>query len=136
MKMTSLFKDGASLGITPVQLDAKADVADLKPGIMVQVSGTSKGHGFTGVVKRHNFRGGPMTHGQKNRLRAPGSIGSTAPQRVVKGRKMAGRYGMERITYKNLMLAAVDADKKILMINGSVPGTVGRAVEIQVVSSK
>ncbi len=77
-------------------------VAVFQEGDKVRVSGLTKGRGFQGVVKRYNFAGGPKTHGQKNRWRAPGSIGSTAFQRVVKGRRMAGHMGMERVTIKNL----------------------------------
>lgn len=97
---------------------------------MVRVSGVSKGRGFQGVVKRHGFAGGPKTHGQKNRFRAPGSIGSTAFQRVVPGRRMAGRMGNERITIKNLRIVGIDGEKGILMIRGAVPGSIGGLLEI------
>jgi large subunit ribosomal protein L3 len=106
-------------------------VSLFKEGDKVRVSGTMKGRGFQGVVKRYNFGGGPKTHGQKNRHRAPGSIGSTAPQRVWPGRRMAGHMGMTRITVRNLVIMGVDADKNILMIKGSVPGSIGSLVEIQ-----
>ncbi len=101
-----------------------------KEGDKVTVSGTSKGRGFQGVVKRHGFHGGPKTHGQKNRLRAPGSIGSTAFQRVVPGRRMAGHMGDERITIKNLKVVGVDEEKKLLLIQGAVPGANGGIVEV------
>ena len=78
----------------------KIDASVFKEGDVVNVIGTVKGRGFQGVVKRHGFGGGPKTHGQKNRYRAPGSIGSTALQRVVKGRRMAGRMGGNRVTVK------------------------------------
>jgi large subunit ribosomal protein L3 len=130
MKMTSIFKDGKHLGVTPVQLDEKADMADLKAGILIRITGTTKGHGFTGTVKRYDFKGGPQTHGQKNRLRAPGSIGSTAPQRVLPGRRMAGNMGMDTVTTKNVPLAEVNAETKVIMVNGAVPGTIGRKVII------
>lgn len=130
MKMTSIFKDGKHLGVTPVQLDEKADMADLQPGILIRITGTTKGHGFTGTVKRYDFLGGPATHGQKNRHRAPGSIGNTSPQRVIPGRRMAGRMGMDTVTTINVPLAEVNAEKKIIMINGAVPGTIGRKVTI------
>lgn len=98
--------------------------ADLfKAGQMVDVAGTSKGRGFQGGVKRHGFRGGPKTHGQSDRLRAPGSIGSSAtPGRVFKGMKMAGRMGNDRVTVLNLEVLQVDADRNLLVIKGSVPG--------------
>jgi len=106
-------------------------IAQFKEGEKVKISGLSKGKGFQGVVKRHGFGGGPTTHGQKNRLRAPGSIGNTAPQRVLPGRKMAGRMGGERITIKNLEIIGVDAEKNILMVKGAVPGRKGTLLEIR-----
>lgn len=101
------------------------------PGDKVKVAGYSKGRGFQGVVKRHGFGGGPRTHGQKNRFRAPGSIGSTAFQRVVPGRKMAGRMGNSRVTLKNLEVAQVDAEKNLLFLKGAVPGARGSVVEVR-----
>ena len=114
-----------------VNVGDKIDVAVFKEGDLVNVSGFSKGRGFQGVVKRHGFSGGPKTHGQKNRLRAPGSIGSTAPQKVFPGRRMAGRMGNERVTLKNLEVAGVDTEKNILMIKGAVPGARGSLLEIR-----
>ena len=107
------------------------DVSTFKEGDLVDVSGTMKGRGFQGVVKRHNFGGGPKTHGQKNRLRAAGSIGSTAPQRVWPGRRMAGHMGVTRVTTKNLKVVAVDAEKRVLTLKGAVPGNRGSVVEIR-----
>jgi len=127
-----MVKDGKMFGVTPVKFGVSDDVSILKAGTRVMVSGISKGHGFTGGVKRWNFRGGPKTHGQKNRLRAPGSIGNTTPQRVLPGRHMAGRMGMERVTYKNILVVDIDAEKKVAMINGSIPGITGRAVEVMI----
>lgn len=106
-------------------------VDQFKEGDKVKVSGLNKGRGFQGVVKRHGFSGGPKTHGQKNRHRAPGSIGSTAPQRVMLGRKMAGHMGVERTTIKNLEIAGIDKENNILMIKGAVPGMRGTLLEIQ-----
>lgn len=95
----------------------------LKPGDIVQATGTSKGKGFAGVVKRWGFAGGPKTHGQSDRQRAPGSIGlGTTPGRVVKGKKMAGRMGGERVTVKNLTVLKVDEEKGELWLSGPVPG--------------
>jgi large subunit ribosomal protein L3 len=92
-------------------------------GEMVDVTGTSKGKGFQGGVKRHGFRGGPKTHGQSDRHRAPGSIGSSAtPGRVFKGLKMAGHMGHERVTVQNLKVFRVDTERNLLLIEGSVPG--------------
>jgi large subunit ribosomal protein L3 len=93
------------------------------PGDIVAVTGTSKGKGFAGVVKRHNFRGGPKTHGQSDRHRAPGSIGqTTTPGRVYKGKRMAGRMGSDQVTLPNLTVLGVDLEKKVLLITGLVPG--------------
>jgi large subunit ribosomal protein L3 len=93
-------------------------------GEYVDVVGTSKGKGFQGVVKRHNFRGvGDATHGQHNRLRAPGSIGAASyPARVFKGMKMAGRMGNDRVTTQNLTIMKVLLDKNIILVKGSVAG--------------
>ena len=92
-----------------------------KPGDIVDVIGISKGKGFAGVVKRHHFKGGPRTHGQSDRERAPGSIGqTTTPGRVYKGKRMAGRMGHERVTAENLQV--VDVGNDMLLIKGLVPG--------------
>ncbi len=107
------------------------DVSQFSEGDKIKVSGLSKGRGFQGVVKRHGFHGGPKTHGQKDRLRAPGSIGATAPQRVMPGRKMAGRMGQERKTIKNLQIAEVNKGENILAIKGAVPGMSGTLLEIR-----
>jgi len=94
-----------------------------KEGDVVQVTGVSKGKGFAGVVKRHHFKGGPRTHGQSDRERAPGSIGqTTTPGRVYKGKRMAGRMGGGRVTLKNLKVVNIDSDKNVLIISGLVPG--------------
>ncbi|MFZ5365691.1 MAG: 50S ribosomal protein L3 [Patescibacteria group bacterium] len=95
----------------------------LKPGDIVDVTGTSKGKGFAGVVKRWGFAGGPKTHGQSDRERAPGSIGSTTtPGRVLKGKKMAGRMGGARVTVRNLQVFEVLPEKNLLLVKGLVPG--------------
>ncbi len=100
-------------------------------GDKVDVTGTSKGKGFAGVMKRHNFRGGPKTHGQSDRMRAPGSIGSgTTPGRVVKGLRMAGHMGSERVTTQNLKVVRVDAEKNLILIKGAVPGATNGLVMI------
>lgn len=91
-------------------------------GDMVSVIGTSKGKGFAGVVKRHHFRGGPASHGHKDNLRAPGSIGAGGVQRVFKGMRMAGRMGGARVTVKNLEIVAVKPETNELYIKGAVPG--------------
>ena len=129
--MTQIFKDNEALGATLIQLDPDVQIDSFKAGDLVKVSGRSKGKGFAGVVKRHGFHGGPKTHGQKNRYRAAGSIGSPAPQRGLPGRRMAGRMGGGRVTVKNLEVVNVDPEKRILTIKGAAPGSVGERVEIQ-----
>jgi large subunit ribosomal protein L3 len=109
--------------------EIKADV--FQEGDAVRVSGLTIGRGFSGVVKRHNFGGGPKTHGQKHSLRKPGSIGATFPERVPKGRRMAGHYGDERVTLRNLKIVKVDAENNMLAIKGAVPGKRGGLLEIQ-----
>jgi len=96
-------------------------VEQFKPGDYVDVTGTSIGKGFQGVVKRHHFKGGPATHGSMSH-RAPGSIGNTAPQRVVKGRRMAGHMGSQRVTVQNLSVVAVIPEDNCLLLRGSIPG--------------
>ena len=108
--------------------EIKADV--FKEGDFVKVIGISKGKGFAGVVKRHGFKGGPASHGQKDRLRAPGSIGSTFPEHVIKGMRMAGRMGGEQVTVEGLKIAKVDAENNIIAIKGAVPGNRGVLLEI------
>lgn len=101
-------------------------------GDLVDVVGTSKGRGFQGGVKRHGFRGGPKTHGQSDRLRAPGSIGSSAtPGRVFKGMRMAGRMGNDRVTVQNLKVLRVDTERNLLLVQGSVPGPKDGVVLVQ-----
>ena len=109
------------------------DVSVFAPGDVVAVSALSKGKGFQGVVKRHGFHGGPRSHGQKNKERAPGSIGGggRAGARVIKGMRMAGRMGGNRITVKNLTVLQVDSATNTLLISGAVPGRSGTLVEIR-----
>jgi len=107
----------------------KADV--FKTGDKVKVIGTSKGKGFQGVVKRHHFGGGSTSHGQSDRVRAPGSVGGSSwPSRVWKGTRMAGQMGNERVSVKNLKIVKVDADNNIVMIKGAVPGAANCIVTI------
>ena len=101
-------------------------------GDLVDVSGTTKGKGFAGVVKRHGFHGGPKTHGQSDRHRAAGSIGAgTSPGRVIKGKKMAGHMGTGEATVKNLKVVRVDTDKGVLFVRGAVPGNEGIVVRVR-----
>ena len=102
----------------------KVLVDQFKPNDKVDVIGVSKGRGFAGVVKRHHFSGGPKTHGQSDRHRRPGSIGSgTTPGRVFKNLRMAGRMGNDRVTQRNLRVIRVDAERNLLLVRGAVPGS-------------
>lgn len=125
------FRVKGSVQMPSVNVGDVLDVSQFSEGDKIKISALSKGRGFQGVVKRHGFKGGPQTHGQKNRLRAPGSIGATAPQRVTPGKRMAGRMGQERFAIKNLKVIEIDKDKNILMVKGAVPGFKGRLLEIQ-----
>jgi len=101
-------------------------------GTKVDVMGTSKGKGFAGVMKRHNFKGVSASHGSHRNHRKPGSIGaSSTPSRVFKGMRMAGRMGGERVTVLNLKVHAVDADKGLMLVKGAVPGARGRLVFVR-----
>jgi large subunit ribosomal protein L3 len=107
------------------QLEAgqKIDVSVFKAGDIIDVCGISKGKGFAGGVKRYHFRGGPKTHGQSDRWRAPGSVGSnTSPGRVYKGLRMAGHMGDVRVTVSNLEVVEADQARNLLLIKGAVPG--------------
>src|SRR3989338_1876829 len=108
----------------------KIDVSVFKEGDIVNVSGTSKGKGFQGVVKRHGFAGGPRTHGQKHSEREPGSIGGGLRTHVPKGMRMAGRMGSDRITQKNLKVVFVDTESNTMLIKGAIAGRRGSLVEI------
>ena len=130
MKMTQIWKDNNVIPVSPLKIQNGAELDELKEGDKVKVTGTTKGRGFQGVVKRWNFAGGPKTHGQKDRHRAPGSIGSTAPQRVAKGRKMAGRMGGARQTIRGLKVVQIDKDNSLFMVRGSVPGNTKGQVAI------
>lgn len=130
LRMTQIWQGDIVVPVTLLKLDIEGDITSLEAGKLVAVSGIIKGHGFAGVVKRHNFRGGPKTHGQKNRLRAPGSIGNTAAQRVIPGLRMAGHMGCVRMTVKNLLVAAVNAETREVSIRGAVPGPRKGTVEI------
>jgi large subunit ribosomal protein L3 len=107
------------------------DAGQFIVGERVAVSSVSKGKGFQGVVKRHGFKGGPRSHGQKHSEREPGSIGATGPQRVLKGTRMAGRMGGDRIYVKNLKVLLSDAENSLLVLRGAVPGTRGTLVEVR-----
>ncbi|KAA3618129.1 MAG: 50S ribosomal protein L3 [Calditrichaeota bacterium] len=118
LKEFRFFENSSELNIGQ---EIKADI--FTEGDYVKVTGTSKGKGFQGVLKRHGFSGSQQTHGQKSMLRSPGSIGQSAsPARVLKGVKMPGRTGNKTVSVKNLEIVKIDTDKNILMVRGAVPG--------------
>jgi large subunit ribosomal protein L3 len=129
-KVVREFRDYIPEGL---ELGDELSIEDVfQVGDIVSVAGISKGTGFTGVVKRYNFRGvGDATHGQHNRERAPGSIGQASdPSRVFKGMKMAGRSGNQRTKIRNLSVAKILPESNMLLITGSIPGHKGSIVEI------
>lgn len=115
------------------ELGAEVNVEIFEEGDFVRVSGSTKGKGFQGVMKRHNFHGvGDATHGQHNRDRAPGSIGAASyPAKVFKGMKMAGQMGTNKVTIKNLEIVKVYTDKNLLVIRGAIPGHKGSFITIE-----
>lgn len=118
-------------GGDPLKLGDQVLVTLFNPGERVDIVGTSKGHGFQGVVKRHHFRGGAATHGSMFH-RAPGSIGASSyPSRVVKGMRAHGHMGSARITVRNLQVVKVDSDQHLLLVSGSIPGANGGYVIIR-----
>jgi large subunit ribosomal protein L3 len=128
-----LVKEFRGVDVSKYQVGAEVSVGTVfSKGDVVSVIGTSKGRGFQGVVKRHHFGGGFRTHGQSDRERAPGSIGSSSyPSRVFKGMRMAGRMGGTRVTVKNLQVVGIIPESNIILIMGSVPGYNNSFVEIQ-----
>lgn len=115
-----------------IETGQKITVEIFREGDHVDVVGTSKGKGFAGTIKRHGFRRQPKTHGQSDRERAPGSIGATStPGRVMKGMRMAGRMGGNRVTSQNLEVVVVDPENNLLAVKGSVPGAKGGLVTVR-----
>jgi len=109
--------------IEGIQSGDKLDVSLFQEGDLVDITGISKSKGFAGVIKRHHFHGGPKTHGQSDRHRAPGSIGASAsPGRVFKGTRMAGHMGDDRVTVRHLKILKTDSERNLLLIKGAVPG--------------
>ena len=109
--------------IEAIEVGQKVDVSLFKSGDLVDITGVSKGKGFAGVVKRHHFAGGPKTHGQSDRHRAPGSIGATtSPGRVFKGLRMAGHMGNSQVTVRQLEVFETDPARNLLLVRGAVPG--------------
>jgi len=118
--------------ISSVKRGDKVDIGFLEHGDLVNVTGFSKGRGFAGVVKRYHFAGGPKTHGQTDRHRAPGSIGATTfPGRVLKGKRMAGHMGNRRVTARKLEVVQADPERNLLLVKGAVPGVNGGLLVIE-----
>lgn len=114
-----------------VQVGQQISLESFVENELVDVTGVSKGRGFQGVVKRHHFAGGRKTHGNKDQLRMPGSIGPKGPARVFKGTRMGGRMGGERVTVKNLNIVKIDLDNNLLFIQGGVPGAINSLLMIK-----
>lgn len=128
------FRPKSSYGETlpaDMAVGATIDAGVFAPGDTVTVSAVSKGKGFQGVVKRHGFGGGRRSHGQKHSEREPGSIGATGFKRVIKGLRMAGRMGGDRITVKNLTILQVNPAENLLLVKGAIPGRPGTLVEVR-----
>jgi large subunit ribosomal protein L3 len=118
-------------GPSELQVGETVTVESFERGERIKVAGISIGKGFAGTIKRHNFKRGPKTHGSHN-IRKPGSIGASAtPSRVFKGMKMAGRMGAHRVTQTGLVVHEVDAERNLLLVKGSVPGSRNGIVEIR-----
>lgn len=130
--MSQVFQeDGKVIPVTLVSVETGLEEALLNKEVVVV--GTSKGAGFTGVVKRYHFRGGPATHGQSDRHRAPGSSGqTTTPGRVYKGKRRAGRHGNKKVTLKGLKIVEVNINEKNVKISGPLPGARNSKVLIEV----
>ncbi len=112
--------------------EIKVDI--FKEGEKVNVIGMTKGRGFAGSIKRHNFSGGPKTHGQKEYYRAPGSIGATDAARVFKGKKLPGRMGNNKVKIKNIEIVKIDSNRNLLLLKGAIPGPNNSLVAIEKVS--
>jgi len=132
IEMSQVFNEqGRVVPVTLIKLDEWSE--DLKTEVPVVVVGTSKGKGFAGVMKRWGFHGGPATHGQSDRARAPGSVGGgTDPGRVYPGKKMPGRMGGKRTTVKGLKVVEIDEEKKVVKISGAVPGARNSKVVLKI----
>jgi large subunit ribosomal protein L3 len=118
--------------VEDLELGARVDASMFAQGEIVDVIGTSKGKGFAGVMKRHNFHGGPKTHGQSDRWRHSGSVGSgTTPGRTFKNMRMAGHLGDARVTVKNLRILSVDPERNLVALRGAIPGPKGGLIVIR-----
>ncbi|MFC1621950.1 50S ribosomal protein L3 [Patescibacteria group bacterium] len=121
LNMTQMFLDNGKV-VPATIVKTEAELSEEMLDKKVAITGFSKGKGFTGVMKRWGFKGGPATHGQSNKPRSGGSIGSQTPGRVLKGKKMAGRVGNEKVTIKGLKILKVTPEKGEFMVSGPLPG--------------
>lgn len=129
----SILQEFESDDFDQIEVGQKITTEIFEENAKIKVTGTSKGRGFSGGVRRYGFKGGPKTHGQSDRHRAVGSIGAgSSPGRVWPGTRMPGRYGNEKITVKGLSVAKIDNDNNILVIKGSVPGPNGSTLRIEI----
>ena len=131
-RLSRYLREVAADDASEFQVGQTIGVDIFEPGEKVDIIGKSKGRGFAGVMKRWNFKGGPRTHGQSDRSRAPGSIGGgTTPGRVYKGMKMGGHMGNRRITVKGLEIIEVDTERNLLIVKGGIPGATNSLVHIR-----
>jgi large subunit ribosomal protein L3 len=119
------------LNSTELKRGEEVKISGFSAGNKITAVAISKGKGFQGVVKRHKFGGGPKSHGQKDKLRAPGSIGASWPQFTIKGMKMAGRMGSDKVTVKNLEIIEIDEENNIIAVKGAIPGRRGTLVMLK-----
>ena len=123
-RLFRILREFEAENIEEIKVGQEIDVSMFEPGEKINATALSKGRGFAGGVKRYNFRGGPKTHGQSDRHRAPGSIGAgSTPGRVIKGLRMAGHMGNVRVTAPNLEIVSIDEDRDILFVKGAIPGS-------------
>ena len=131
-RLSRYLREVATDGTSEFEVGQTIGVDIFEAGEKVDVIGTSKGRGFAGVMKRWNFGGGPRTHGQSDRARAPGSIGGgTTPGKVYKGLKMGGHMGNRRITVKGLEIIEIDTERSLLLVKGGIPGATNSLVQIR-----
>ena len=124
LRQFKYFREFKEADVEAINVGDRIDVSLFKTGELVDITGISKGKGFAGVIKRHHFAGGPKTHGQSDRHRAPGSIGAgTSPGRVIKGMRMAGHMGSSQVTQRHLEVFGTDPTRNLLLVKGAVPGT-------------
>lgn len=130
-KVTRLLREFKVDSLDEIEVGQTFDVSIFEKGEIIDVTGTSKGRGFTGVMKRHNFSGGPAAHGHRFN-RGTGAIGQSAsPSKIFKNKKMAGQYGNTRVTMQGLEIVDVNTDLNVLLIKGAIPGPNGRYVEVR-----